>query len=306
MMEKEELIQHILSKKEEKNAVIMAHNYQTEPIQLISDYLGDSLGLARKSAETEADLVVLAGVDFMAETAAMLNPEKKILLPSKQASCPMASMLPPEKIRKAKENHPEAVSVVYVNTLAETRAEADITCTSSNAVNIVRRLDEEKVIFGPDQNLAWHVGQNTDKEIITVPDDGHCYVHRYFSSGDIDRLKERYPEAISLVHPESDPEVQERADYLCSTGQMFDKVRESDSEKFIIGTEIGMINRLEREFPNKKFLPLSDDAVCEGMKENSLEKVFESLKDEKYEVEIKPEVAKRAKKSTERMLDLSD
>ncbi len=305
-MEKEELIQKILQKKKEKNAVIMAHNYQIEPVQLISDYLGDSLGLARESAETEADLVVLAGVNFMAETAAMLNPDKKILLPSKEAECPMASMLPPEKVREAKKSHPEAVAVVYVNTLAETRAEADVTCTSSNAVDIVKRLDEDEVIFGPDQNLAWHVEQNTDKDIITVPNDGHCYVHREFSLEDLARLKEKNPNAVSLVHPESNPEVQKKADYLCSTGQMFDKVRESGSEKFIIGTEIGIINRLKREFPNKEFLPLLDDAICEGMKKHSLKKIYESLKDEKYEVDIEPEVAERAKKSTERMLELSD
>lgn len=296
----------ILELKKEKNSVILAHNYQIEPIQLVSDYLGDSLGLARNSAETEADIVVFAGVDFMAETAAILNPDKKILLPSEDANCPMASMLPSEKVRKAKKEHPNAQAVVYINTLAETRAEADVTCTSSNAVEIVKELESNKVIFGPDKNLAWHVKQNTDKEIITIPDEGHCYVHRDFTPEDIKLLKEEHPGAESLVHPESDPDVQKQADYICSTGQMMERAEKSDSGKFIIGTEIGLVDRLKREFPDKTFLTLSEDAICDNMKKHTLKKVYESLKNEKYEVSVKPKVAERAKKSTEKMLELSN
>ncbi len=304
-MDEDKLNEKISQLKEDKNAVLLAHNYQIEPVQLAADYLGDSLGLARKSAETEADIVVFAGVGFMAETASMLSPDKKILLPSETAECRMAGMLPAEKVRQAKEEHPDAAVVLYVNTFASARAEADVTCTSSNAVEIVKALEEDEIIFGPDQNLAWYVSQNTEKEIITVPDEGHCYVHRMFSSEDVEVLRDENPEAEILVHPESDPEVQKLADYICSTGQMMERAKESESEKFIIGTETGLVQRLNREFSDKEFIPLLEDAVCEGMKKHDLEKIYKSLKDEKYEVEVPPEIAERAKKSTEKMLELS-
>ncbi len=304
-MNEEELTKKISQLKKDKNAVLLAHNYQIEPVQLAADHLGDSLGLARKSAETNADIVVFAGVDFMAETASMLNPDKKILLPSEHAECPMAGMLPAKKVRKAKDENPEAAVVMYVNTFASARAEADVTCTSSNAVEIVNGLDEDEIIFGPDQNLAWHVKQNTEKEIITVPDEGHCYVHRKFTSGDVELLRDDNPEAEILVHPESDPDVQKLADYICSTGQMMNRAKESGSEKFIIGTEKGLVQRLRRELPDKEFIPLLEDAVCKAMKKHNLEKIYQSLKDEKFEIEVPAEIAKKAKKATEKMLELS-
>lgn len=305
-MNEKDLSEKISRLKEEKNSVILAHNYQIEPVQLVADYLGDSLGLARKSAETDADIVVFAGVDFMAETASMLNPGKKILLPSKKAECPMAAMLSAEKIRVTKDENPDAATVIYVNTFVDARAEADVTCTSSNAVEIVNALEEDRVIFGPDRNLAWHVEQKTNKELIKIPEDGHCYVHRMFTSEDVIRLKEENPRAEVMVHPESDPEVQMRADHICSTGQMMARAGESDSREFIVGTEIGLVERLKREFPEKKFIPLSKDAVCEPMKRHTLEKVYKSLKDEVYEVKVPPKLAERAKKATERMLEMSD
>ncbi len=304
-MSEEELTEKISQLKKEKNAVLLAHNYQIEPVQLAADYLGDSLGLARKSSDTDADIVVFAGVDFMAETASILNPDKKILLPSEHAECPMAGMLPAGKVQRAKKENPNASVVLYVNTFARARAEADVTCTSSNAVEVVNALDEDKIIFGPDQNLAWHVDQNTDKEIIVVPDEGHCYVHRMFTAPDVELLEEKHPDAEVLIHPESDPEVQKLADYICSTGQMLERARESDSEEFIIGTEVGMVQRLRREFPRKEFVPMMEDAVCEAMKKHDLEKIYQSLKDEKFEVEVPPEIAERAKKATKRMLELS-
>lgn len=304
-MTNNELSEKINKLRAEKNAVILAHNYQIEPIQLIADYLGDSLGLARKSSEIDKDLIVFAGVDFMTETAAMLNPDKKILLPSKDARCPMAGMLPVEEVKKAKEKHPEAAVVLYVNTLAEARAEADVTCTSSNAVQIVNALDEDEILFGPDNNLGWYVKQRTGKDIVTIPEDGHCYVHRKFSAEDFKFLRMSYPDAEVLVHPEADPEVQELADYICSTSQMLERARESDAGKFIITTEIGLVHRLRREFPDKEFLPVLDEAVCEDMKKHTLKKVYESLRDEKFVVELDPDIASGAKKATEKMLELS-
>lgn len=303
-MSQKELPEKISDLKEEKNGVLLAHNYQIPEIQVEADYLGDSLGLARKSAETDADLVVFAGVDFMAETASILNPDKKILLPDRGARCPMAGMLPVEEVRKAKEEHPNAAVVLYVNTLAEARAEADVTCTSANSVEVVNALEEDKVLFGPDRNLAWHVGQNSDKEIIPIPEDGHCYVHRKFSVEDINLLKEENPQAEVLVHPESSPEVQKIADYICSTSQMLARAEESSAEKFIISTEVGLVHRLRREFPDKEFFPVLDD-YCEQMKKHNLEKVYQSFRDEKFVVDVPSDIAKKAKKATERMLEIS-
>ncbi len=304
-MSQEELSEKIEDLKEEKNAIILAHNYQIPEIQEEADYMGDSLALARKSSEVDADIVVFAGVDFMAETAAMLNPDKKILIPDREARCPMAGMLPVEQVKEAKNNHPEAAVVLYVNTLAEARAEADVTCTSANPVEVVNSLDEEKILFGPDQNLAWHVKQNTDKEIIPIPEDGHCYVHRKFSPEDIELLKDEHPEAEVLVHPEADSEVQEIADYICSTSQMLSRAKESSVDEFIITTEVGLVHRLRRENPDKEFYPVLDEGICKEMKMHTLEKVYRSLKEEKFLVEVSEDVAEGARKATERMLEIS-
>lgn len=304
-MSDEKLSEKIAKLKEEKNAILLAHNYQVPEIQLEADYLGDSLGLARKSSETDAEMVVFAGVDFMAETAAMLNPDKKILIPDREARCPMAGMLPAEKVREAKREHPDAAVVLYVNTLAEARAEADVTCTSANSVEVVNSLEEKKVLFGPDRNLAWHVARNSDKELITIPGDGHCYVHQMFSSEDIKLLEEEHPEAEVLVHPEADPEVQKLADYICSTSQMLDRAENSSSDEFIITTEVGLVHRLRREYPEKRFSPVLNEGICEQMKKHTLEKVYRSFKEEKFVVEVPSEIAEDAKKATERMLEIS-
>lgn len=301
----EELSKKISRLKKEKNAILLAHNYQTPDIQIEAEYLGDSLGLARKSSEVEADIVVFAGVDFMAETAAILNPDKKILIPDRGARCPMAGMLPVEKVREAKREHSDAALVLYVNTLAEARAEADITCTSANSVQVVNSLDEDTILFGPDRNLAWHVKQNTDKEIIPIPKDGHCYVHKMFSPEDVKLLSEEHPEAEVLVHPEAGPRVQELADYICSTSQMLSRAEESSAEEFIIATEVGLVHRLRREFPDKKFYPVLDDGICKEMKMHTLRRVYESLRDEKFVVEVPSDIAIKARKATERMLEVS-
>lgn len=301
----EKLSEKISKLKKKKNAILLAHNYQIPEIQVEADYLGDSLGLARKSSEVDADIVVFAGVDFMAETAAMLNPDKKILIPDLEARCPMAGMLPVDMVKGAKKKHPEAAVVLYVNTLAEARAEADVTCTSANSVQVVKALDEEEILFGPDCNLAWHVDQNTEKEIIPIPEDGHCYVHRKFSPEDMELLKEEHPEAEVLVHPEADPEVQKLADYICSTSQMLGRAEESSANDFIITTEVGLVHRLRREHPDKNFYPVLDDGICKQMKKHTLQKVYRSLRDEKFVVEVPPEIAEKARKATERMLEIS-
>lgn len=304
-MDLEHLREEILRLKAEREAIILAHNYQREEIQLLADYIGDSLDLARYSTKVKRKVIVFAGVDFMAQTAAMLNPDKKVLIPDPEARCPMAAQLPPELVRKAKINHPNTAVVLYINTLAETRAEADVVCTSANAAQIVNALDEKKIIFGPDKNLGWYVQQRTDKMIIPLPDFGYCYVHRMFTPADILLKKEKFPDAEVLVHPECDPEVQKLASHMCSTSQMLIRVRASAAKKFIIATEIGMVERLRREFPEKEFIPALETAVCQQMKKHNLQKLYESLRDLKHHVTVPPDIAARARLATERMLELS-
>lgn len=304
-MHQGELQKEISRLKKERNAAILAHNYQRTEIQLIADYIGDSLDLARYSAKVDAELILLAGVNFMAETAALLNPNKTVLIPDPDAECPMAAQLPARVVREARKNHPDAAVVLYVNTLAEAKAEADVICTSANAPLIVDALDEEEILFGPDKNLAWFVQRRTDKTIIPLPEDGYCYVHRMFAPADIALLKEKYPDAEVLVHPECDPEVQQLADHICSTSQMLLRARASPAKRFIIGTEVGMVERLRRENPGKEFIPALETAICQQMKKHNLEKVYLSLRDRKHVVTVSPNIADRARAAIERMLEIS-
>jgi quinolinate synthase len=298
--------EEILKLKKEKNAIILAHNYQPAEIQEIADFMGDSLELCIKVSEIEdADLVVFCGVDFMAETAAILNPSKKILIPDPKAECPMAHMLPAEELRKYKKKYPDAAVVLYVNTMAEAKAEADILCTSANAVQVVKSLDEDQILFGPDMNLAWHVQQQTDKEIIPIPEEGHCYVHKMFNPADIAFSRVNYPDAEVLVHPECDGKVQQMADHVLSTGGMIRHVAASSKKTFLIGTEVDMVTRLRRENPDKLFYPLLDDAICEDMKLHTLEKVKKSLLEERFQVTVPQEIADKARNAVERMLEVS-
>lgn len=300
------LQKEIIQIKKEKNAVILAHNYQPGELQEIADFLGDSLELCIKASEiTDSDLVVFCGVDFMAETAAILNPDKKIIIPDRESECPMAHMLPAEKILKAKEKYPDAAVVLYVNTMAEAKAEADILCTSANAEKVVKSLSEDQILFGPDMNLASFVSKRVDKEIIPIPDEGHCYVHKMFHIGDIAFIREKYPEAVLLVHPECDMEVQEEADEVLSTGGMLRYVSQSDEQTFIIGTEVDMITRLRMENPDKTIMPLLSDAICENMKLHTLEKVKNSLVNEEYVVTVDKKIADKARDAVKRMLEVS-
>jgi quinolinate synthase len=300
-----DLNRKIMELKERKKAVILAHNYQRPEIQQLADYIGDSLDLARYSAKVDAEIILLCGVNFMAEMAALLNPDRKVLIPDPQAKCPMAARLPSNLVREARKKHPNAAVVLYVNTLAEAKAEADVTCTSANALQIVDALDEEEILFGPDRNLAWFTQRRTDKKIIPIPEDGHCYVHKMFAPADIAMLREKYPDAELLVHPECDPEVQQLATHICSTSQMLIRARASPARRFIIGTEVGMLERLRRENPNKEFIPALSSAICKQMKKHTLQKVYLALRDEKYKVRVQPKVAARAREAIERMLEIS-
>ncbi|MDH5790899.1 MAG: quinolinate synthase NadA [Candidatus Bathyarchaeota archaeon] len=304
----EELQRRILELKEEKGALLLAHNYQVGEIQEVADFVGDSLELCRRAQEVEeADLIVFCGVDFMAETASILNPDKRVVIPNLAARCPMAAMLPMSVLREAKENNPEAAVVVYVNTLAEAKAESDVTCTSANAAEIITQLEEETVLFGPDRNLVWYVSSRVpDKTIIPVPDYGHCNVHRFFGEGtEAMELKRKYPKAELLVHPECEPEFQLKADHVLSTGGIYRRCVESDAKVFIIGTEVGMVDRLRREIPGKTFLPAKEHAECSAMKRIDLENTLEALRLEEPVVEVPDDIARRARIPIERMLAMS-
>ncbi len=298
----------IIKVKEEKNALLLVHNYQIPEIQVIADYMGDSLGLCREAQKAEdKEIIVFCGVDFMAETAAILNPDKKVVLPSHLACCPMAGMLPTSELVKAKESHPGVLVVLYVNTLAEAKAEATVTCTSANAAEIVRKLGSDEVIFGPDKNLAYYVSKQVPEvRLIIVPEEGHCNVHRFLGKGEEAlELKKKYPDAELWVHPECEPEFQDVADFIMSTGGMVRRVNESDANTFIVGTENGLIERLKREHPEKTFLPVKEDAICAAMKRINLDNLYLSLLNEEPEVKIAEDIASKARKSIELMLELS-
>lgn len=297
-----ELTEKIKELKKEKNAVILAHNYQLPEVQDIADFVGDSLELAKKAVNVDADIIVFAGVDFMAETAKILNPDKKVLIPSKNATCAMARMLKVEDILKVKRQYPEAPVVLYVNTLAEAKAYADVVCTSANAAKIVSCLEADTIIFGPDKNLAAYVSRMTGKRVIPVPKTGHCFVHVMFTRENIIEAKKKYPNAKIMVHPECEPEVQDLADIIASTGGMVKRACEHD--EWIVFTEREMTYRLSKLYPNKKFYPGRKDAVCYGMKAIDLQKVYESLLYERYEVHVPERIANKARRAIEKMFEL--
>ncbi len=286
--------------KEERNATILAHNYQSGDVQDIADYIGDSLELSRIAEKIEADIVVFCGVRFMAETASILSPGKKVLLPDMGAGCPMADRITAGGLRKLKAEHPDAGVVGYVNTTADVKAETDISCTSSNAINVVNSMERKKIIFVPDRYLADYVSKNSRKTII--PWNGFCPTHVRISQEDIRRQKELHPDAKVMVHPECIPGVVGIADEVLSTGGMCRYARESDTREFIVGTEIGILHRLRKENPGKKFYPASEQAICPDMKKITPEKILWSLKNMEYEVKVPEEIRIRAKKSVDQML----
>ncbi len=294
------MIEEIKALKKERRATILAHNYQLPEVQDAADLVGDSLELSRAAARLDSDVIIFCGVDFMAETAAILSPHKCVVIPEIGAWCPMAHMITPDQLGDLKALNPGAAVVCYVNSTAEIKAKSDICCTSANGVQVVNSLPQEEVIFVPDRNLAAYVARHTDKKII--PWNGYCYVHDHFTPAEVQAARAIHPGAEVLVHPECRPEVIDEADFVYSTAGMGKHSKASDACEFIIGTEVGMIYRLKKENPRKEFYPLSEKAVCQNMKKTTLEKVLQALQTLEPRVTVPEEVAARARMAIERML----
>lgn len=289
-------------KEKEEGVVILAHNYQRPEIQRIADFIGDSLELSRKATEIEAETIVFCGVDFMAETAKILNPDKEVLIPDRNARCPMASMLSVDLLTEYKKRYSEAEVVLYVNTTAECKALADVICTSANAHSIIEKLEADVILFGPDANLAHYVRKRTGKKVIPIPEWGHCPVHVSIGVDDLKRARNKYPNARVMAHPECLPEVQEKADLVASTSQMIKKA--CSHNEWIVLTEREMCHRLKTIYPNKKFYP-GKDAVCINMKKITVEKVKKSLESHVHEVNVPKDISKRARRAIEKMFELT-
>lgn len=288
----------------EKNAVLLAHFYQREEIQDIADILGDSLALSLGAAKTDADIIVFAGVHFMAESASILCPDKTVLLPRLEAGCPLADMANAEKLKAAKSYNPEATVVTYINSSAETKALSDICCTSANAVNVVNSLDgNKKIIMVPDGNLALYTSRITGKEII--PWNGHCPVHQCLIEEEITTMKERYPGALFAAHPECRPEVLAMADFVGSTGKILNFARECDAGELIVGTEQGILYQLQKQNPGKSFIHASRDMVCRTMKCITLQDILTALREMKHVIKVPEEIRIPAKRALDRMLAIS-
>jgi quinolinate synthase len=322
----EDLRKKILSLKEKKNAIILAHNYQREEVQDIADYTGDSLELSRIAASIDCKIIVFCGVNFMAESASILSPEKTVLLPEIKACCPMADMItvsgsrslknyfpgyeycggykyPADfTLRDIKKLYPGVPVVTYVNTTADVKAESDICCTSANGVKIVESLNVDRVICVPDKNLSAWIAKNTKTEVIAW--DGFCHVHDRVTVADVERARQEHPDALLLAHPECRLEVLEKADYVTSTSGMLRYAKSSDAREFIIGTEIGLMYKLKKDNPDKIFYPLRKDMVCPNMKKTSLQSVLHSLETETYKIKVSEEIRVPAKKALDRMLEV--
>lgn len=299
-MKKNKLVEEINRLKKEKRAVILAHNYQPEEIQDIADFVGDSLELSRKAAEVEADIIVFCGVHFMAETAKILAPHKKVLLPDLRARCPMADMVSGEDLRWMKEQYPGKKVVAYVNTTAEVKAETDVCCTSANAVQVVNSLADEEIIFVPDRNLAHYVSQKTGKKLQVW--DGYCPIHEDIRPKHVEKMKKKHPAAEVWAHPECRPDVLPLADRILSTGQMIKEAPKSGAGEIIVATEVGILHRLRKENPDKKFYPAREKAVCKNMKRINLEKVYKALLLERPEVMVEASIAERAREAINQMV----
>ena len=297
-----QLIEKIKKLKKEKNAVILAHNYQIPDVQDIADYVGDSLGLSIQASKTDAEVIVFCGVYFMAETAKILSPQKTVLIPDPDAGCPMADMITADQLRELKTRHPQAKVLCYVNTTAEVKAECDLGCTSSNALQLVREAfrEDEEIIFVPDKYLADYVSTQVGRKFIAWK--GFCPTHARILPEAVEEQERLHPDAEIMVHPECAPGVIALADKVLSTGGMCAYARESASKEFIVGTEVGILHRLKLENPGKTFYPASELAVCPNMKRTTLEKVLWSLDEMTHEVTVPEEVRLRARGSIERML----
>lgn len=322
----ENLIEEILRLKSERRALILSHNYQRPEVQDIADFVGDSLELSRTAAGIECDVIVFCGVHFMAESASILSPDKIVLLPEPEATCPMAAMITvgePRKVWKTfpgyeiqptfvfphdftlmdiKAQYPGVPVVAYVNTTADVKAESDICCTSANVVKVIDSLPEERVICIPDRNLSAWAQKNTGKKIISW--DGFCHVHDRVTKEDVYKARKEYPDALLMAHPECRLEVLEIADHVTSTSGMLRFAKSSEAKKFIVGTETGIIHRLKKENPEKEFYPLRKDMVCPNMKKTTLKSVLHSLKEMRHIIKVEEDIRVRAKDALDRMLRL--
>lgn len=299
---RDQVLQEIERLKKEQDAILFVHNYQPPEIQDIADLTGDSLELSRAAATMEAGVIVFCGVDFMAETAAILSPEKTVLLPSGDACCPMAQMISAEELILAKEYHPDAAVVCYVNSSADVKAESDICCTSSNAVKVVNAVEEDLIIFVPDRNLGRYAQRFTKKTLL--PWEGFCIVHDRITSDQVREARGAHPDAEVLVHPECRPDVIDVADHVASTSGIIREVCTSKEREFIIGTEIGILHRLHKDCPEKQCYPLAPEAICRNMKKIDLGQVRDSLATLSPRITVPDDIATRARTAIERMLAL--
>ena len=297
-----ELLEKISVLKERRNAVLLVHNYQLGEVQDIADFIGDSLDLSQRAAETDADVIVFCGVHFMAETASILCPDKVVLLPDVNAGCPMANMITAERLQAKKKEHPQAAVVCYINSSAEVKAESDICCTSANAVRVVESLDAREILFVPDQYLGHYVSTRTSKKMILWP--GFCPTHVRIKPERIKELKKECPQARVVVHPECTPEVIALADEVLSTSGMCKYAGRDEVREMVVGTEIGIIHRLKKENPGKKFIPISEQAICPNMKLTTLEKVLWSLEEIEPEVKVAEPIRFKAKAAVDKMLKI--
>jgi quinolinate synthase len=298
-----ELENRIKDLKKKRNAIILVHNYQLPEVQDIADYRGDSLELSRIASKTDANVIVFCGVHFMAETASILCPDKKVIMPDVNAGCPMANMITAQDLRKLKKEHPQAAAVGYVNTSAEVKAELDFCCTSTNAVQVVNALkDKEEIIFVPDKYLADYVSKQTKIRLISW--NGFCPTHVKILPEDIKREKKFHPKAKVMVHPECLPQVVALADAVLSTSKMCQFAKETDAREIIVGTEVGLIYRLKKDNPTKEFYPASERAVCPNMKRATQEKVLWALEELEEEVRVPEEIRRKAKKAIDKMLEI--
>ena len=311
--ETKEKIEKILELKKKKNALILAHNYQIPEIQDVADFVGDSLGLSQKAKETDKPIIVFCGVLFMAETAKILNPEKKVLIPDPEAGCSLVESITAEDVKKWKEKHPEAVVVGYINTSAEVKAECDYICTSSNAVKVIEAIPEDKeILFLPDMFLGFYVQRKTKRKNLHIWP-GECHVHAAIRIEDIKKASEEHKNAELLIHPECGcssscmylTEEGSIKGEILSTSGMIKYAKNSDSQEFVVATEVGILHPLKKNLPEKRFYPVNENAICEYMKKITVDKLLKSLEEEVYEINVPEEIMRKAKKGIERMIEIT-
>ena len=304
--EKNGCLERIERLKREKNAVIFAHNFERPEVMDIADVTGGSTGLIKAAKESSADIIVVCAVNFMAEAIAMLNPDKKVIVPVKRALCPLARQLTKDEVLEAKRKNPDAKVLLYMNSLTEAKAVADCICTAANAIEIVEKMGgSAPIIFGPDHGLVDYIKKRTEKEIISIPEYGACPVHHKITRKDLIKAKDAHPRAKIVAHPECLPEIQDHADYIGSTGGMIRYCKEADDDEFLIASEVGLIHMLEKEAPNKTFYPVSNNAFCGAMKKHTLENIEEALEQELNEVVVPEETAIDARRPIEMMYELA-